>query len=283
MKTKNTKTDELFTDRDKVLEEDKAVELSKVPDYLKDEAKDTMESLGLSQSDVVFNHILLVQALSPQLRDRAFEGLKQGDIINTNGTNYGSTFRFIVLKIWTDRFYKDKATGAVCFSADGKTGGTISPKCIECPNSQFGSAKNGRGVLCPERRSYLILPVDSNNNIMDDPAIMRLKSTKARVAKKINSLILTSSVPMVGRVFKISVVEEEVDKQPFFNFTVESAGYASKTSFAVAKELSELVKNAHKEVIADPDDEIPAVQPELHHIANARYDADVDEDGEIVF
>jgi len=229
--------------------------INEVPEWLKDEKAETMESLGLEQKDVVFNHVLLLQAMSPQLQEDEFVTARQGDIINTSGINYGGEFTFVVLKIWTDRLYKDKKTGVVCFSANGKTGGSVAPTCATCPNAQFGSSVNGRGVLCPERRSYLVIPCDkTTGNFIDDPAIMRLKSTKTKAAKKLNSMILTANVPMTSRMFTVKAVKGVTNGDTYFTFDVVSAGFASKISFLVAKDMAESIKGA-KMVMADAEDD----------------------------
>lgn len=139
--------------------------LAAVPEHLKDvHSREGLENV--SREDLIIPRLTICQSTSPQRKQDKpvfIKGLNDGDLFNTVTQDiYGRSVELIPLMFAKSRIYfRDlkEGGGILCRSLNGIDGGTISPTCAACPNSQFGKDKP---PLCTNFANFPSLLVGEN-------------------------------------------------------------------------------------------------------------------------
>jgi hypothetical protein len=133
---------------------------------------------------------------------------------------------FYSANMFYDRpFDKDQPAAPACF-AMGEIPSTLAPpaevpdrqadSCATCPNNQFGSADNGKGKACRNKRILAILPEDAN----DESEIITLEVPPGSVQKfdgYVAGLAAKHKTVPVGVVTKITLDQAQQYFSPRFD------------------------------------------------------------------
>lgn len=223
-----------------------------VPDFLKgihsSEGFDAMD-----KADLILPRIVVCQAMTPQRKRTSpsfIDGLADGDLFNSvSGQIYGESAEVIPLMFSKSRIYfRDLATGGgiLCQSFNGVNGGTISPTCEACPNSQFSA--DGGSPACNLFYNYpvLILP---NREL----AVLSLKSSSLKIAKRWNSRMkLLGDKPMYAGVYEIRILEQSNQKGTFFSPVINFRRFVDEGEFDFASQTYASLKG--KKIATDETD-----------------------------
>jgi hypothetical protein len=233
--------------------------LAEVPEYLRRAPGEPPAGLeNLERSDMTLPRLALAQALSPQLSEsdpKYIEGLRPGMFFNTiTRENYGKTVQLVPLLFYKTRILfgpLDSGGGLRCQSQDnligiGEPGGT----CIKCPESQFGSARNGegKGTNCNQFFNYAALIVGSDGGVTPEGLLVfSLKSSALKVAKDWNALIRIRNLDIFAGVYEVKSVERKNEVGRWFEPVIQPAGNVTRETYEAAKIAYNAVSELNKE------------------------------------
>lgn len=199
-----------------------------VPEYLKGLGRDGLEDMD--RSDFILPRIAIAQSLSPALNKKKpqyIEGLVVGQMYNTVTKEiYGEEILFVAVLFSKARIYFEdinKGGGIICQSLNGVNGGHLSPaSCDACGHSQF---KDGDTPDCNKFMNYPGFVLDVKTKLPTGMAAVSLKSTGVKIGKQWNSLVRMSNLPFYAKTYKISVFEDTVNTNDFWNYRIQPLGF----------------------------------------------------------
>lgn len=235
-----------------------AQQLAEVPDYLQRAPNEPPAGLeNMDRQDMTLPRLGLAQALSPQLSEsdpKYIDGLRPGMFFNTiTREAYGKTVQLVPLLFYKTRILfgsMDDGGGLRCQSSDnligiGDPGGT----CIRCPNSQFGSARNGegKGTACNQFFNYAALIVNDGGVSPEGLLVFSLKSSALKVAKDWNALIRIRNLDIFAGVYELHSVERKNDIGRWFEPVIQPAGNVTRETYEAAKAAYQAVAQMNRE------------------------------------
>lgn len=233
-------------------------QLAEVPEYLRRAPGEPPQGLeNLERADMTLPRLALAQALSPQLSEsdpKFIDGLQKGMFFNTiTRENYGKTVQLVPLLFYKTRILfgpLDAGGGLRCQSQDnligiGEPGGT----CIKCPESQFGSARNGegKGTNCNQFFNYAALIVNEGSVTPEGLLVFSLKSSALKVAKDWNALIRIRNLDIFAGVYEIRSVERKNEVGRWYEPVIQPAGNVTRETYEAAKLAYGAVAQMNKE------------------------------------
>lgn len=221
-------------------------QIEEVPDYLR--RKDGEPPAGLEnmdRQDMTLPRLGLAQALSPQVSEsdpKAIKELRPGEFFNTiTRERYGRKVQLVPLLFYKTRILfgpMDEGGGLRCQSPDnligiGQPGGT----CVNCPFSQFGSARNGegKGTACNQFFNYAALVVRDGTVSAEGLLVFSLKSSALKVAKDWNALIRIRNLDIFAGVYELTSVERKNDIGRWYEPVINPAGNVTRETYEAAK------------------------------------------------
>jgi hypothetical protein len=232
--------------------------LAEVPEYLRRAPGEPPAGLEqMDRQDMTLPRLALAQALSPQLSEsdpKYIDGLRPGMFFNTiTRENYGKTVQLVPLLFYKTRILfgpLDAGGGLRCQSQDnligiGEPGGT----CIKCPESQFGSARNGegKGTNCNQFFNYAALIVNDGGVSPEGLLVFSLKSSALKVAKDWNALIRIRNLDIFAGVYEIKSVERKNEVGRWFEPVIQPAGNVTRETYEAAKIAYQAVSELNRE------------------------------------
>jgi|SRR6185436_1789963 len=216
------------------------------PDFLKNQTT-SRGSENVKAEDLVIPRLELVQDLSP-CRKKAdpnyIDGCEEGMLYN-NVTRqlYGAETLVVPVyfrKEWL--IWKDRDAG-------GGFRGAF-PSEDEALNAK-AELEDGEECDVVDTAQHFCLLVQPTTGKTEEIVISMAKS-KAKISRKLNSLIRINGGDSFSRVYRISAVAEKNNKnQNYFNFMVSPAGYPSKETYCRAEELYKSIASGKVNVKAD--------------------------------
>lgn len=234
-----------------------SAELQEIPDFLRPHMTGHQAGMeNVDQSDMLMPRLGLCQSLSPQRRktDPAFiPGLEEGHLFNTVSQEiYGTSLQLVALFFFKNRikyFPLDEGGGIDCNSPNAIDGGRISP--IGCGSCRYSSWGNGQvddehGNDAPECTLYhnfmSFLPFVS----FPTPIAVSYKATGLKLSKQLLSSIRVTRMPMYAKVYDVSVVEMQKDKNVWFEKKITPGRFLDKELFT---RMDELFQELHEKDI----------------------------------
>lgn len=222
------------------------------PDYIKKDQARGSEEVGIK--DVALPRLEIIQSQSP-IKDLV-EGATEGHMFNSVTQEIlGDIVYFVPV------YYRMEY---LVWKNQDKGGGFFGSFASEAEAEQRKSQAVEEGED-PDDIEVVDTPV--HYGLMVTPDLSRIEQlvismprTKAKVSRKWNSLIQMSGGDRFSRVYKISTFKDEnKNKQKFFNYTVQPAGFAPKVAYDEAERLYDVFKSgavraAHETVINNGDD-----------------------------
>jgi hypothetical protein len=232
--------------------------LAEIPDWLR--RPEGVPPAGLDaieRSDMTLPRLGLCQALSPQRSEsdpKYIEGLRDGQFFNTITREiYGKKVLLVPLHFYKTRILfgpMDEGGGLRCQSPDnligiGEPGGT----CIQCPNSQFGSARGGegKGTACNQFFNYAALIVKDAHVTPEQLLVVSFKSSALKVAKDWNAFIRIRNLDIFAGVYEFTSVERKNDIGRWYEPVVNMAGNVSREMYEAAKLARSAVAELQRE------------------------------------
>ena len=218
------------------------------------EEQELMEFLGLTgregkelikSDDIVIPRISIVQALSPQVKERT---ANPGDIFNvvtnvnyTQGSKPGETIlKFIPLMFFGTRIMweGDLGTPIECIARDGENGSKYG-NCNSCNFKDFTiNEQNGRSdqPKCTEFKNIMLIPLPDGVSPRDQaPAAFSGKRGSLNAMKQFVTQMMAlryngREVPMYSHTWGLRVVEAKGDKGEYYVPKFEDLGMITDMS-----------------------------------------------------
>lgn len=234
------------------------VNVNEVPEYLRDAIGSNAGQENVSVDDLVIPRINLVQSLSPERdkKDPAYiEGIEEGQIFNSLTREvYGEST--IVVPVMYRREYqvwnKKRTQGGSGFhgsySTDAEAKAVLRTREAEKPDL----AGKLEVVEVPV---MFVMVINSNSH---EQAVISFPRTKAKVARKWNSLIRLGGMAAYAKQYNLHSVEEKNDNGKFYNFGVSAAGFVSREVYQAAAEMYESVVAGKVKAASEADHEAEA-------------------------
>ena len=209
---------------------------------------------AFDSEDLIVPYAKLMQALSPEVKDREKPEIKDGDIINSlTSFNYGTEILFIPLSFQKRRILwitRDNGGGMACQSFNGKNPNTTkySDKCAFCPMKDWGSnemkeksikelgfdEKDISKPLCAMYYTFpsIVLNMESKENQL---IAITLGKTSFKSGKQFINLARSRGGDIFSHAYKLKSVQEKNEKGDFNILSVYPSGEELNE-----KELAEL-------------------------------------------
>lgn len=209
---------------------------------------------NLEMSDVLLPRVKLLQNGSPEVA--IAKTAKAGEIIiGLSGENFGSKGVLITpIMHFRSRIKwvpKDDGGGIDCSSPDAKAprDTKYAQTCSSCTHKDWNNdekKKKDQQPHCTLYENFLVLINDSEN-----PVIIPMEKTKAKVAKKLWSMgALKGNQDMWNFQYKLGVVEEvSSNDEAYWNYTASDSG--KKTSEDVRKKCEQLWESMASKTISE--------------------------------
>jgi hypothetical protein len=218
-----------------------------VPEFLRNEhGNEGLENVD--RNDIILPRLAICQSGTPQRKPSNplyIPGLNEGQFFNTvTNKVYGSKVELIpLLKTQSRIFFRDlnQGGGILCRSFNGIDGGTIAPRCIECPNSAgFPSA-------CTEFKNIVSIVAEDRNMI-----VASFKSTGLSTAKAWLTRMKMMNKPSYVGVYELNLVATKNSKGEFFVPTVAFKRWVNEDEFNYAANEYSGLKG--KKIVVDEED-----------------------------
>lgn len=187
---------------------------------------------NVGTKDLQLPRIDVLQALSPQLKknDADFiEGAEQGMLFNTLTGDVYETLKFIPVfyrKVWL--IWKDRKAG----------GGLRGVYDSEAEAQKFIRSQEDAGQLvAQDTYENLILIVEENGELTE--AILSMAKSKAKVARKFNSVIRLNGGDRFSRVYTLAPAEDQnAAGEDFWNVQIQkNTEWVTEEQYAHAEKL----------------------------------------------
>lgn len=225
------------------------------PDYLPTTSDRGSEGVGME--DLTIPRLDIIQSISPQADEEDPEyipGAKAGTIFN-NVTNqlYGPAVFFVPcfyrkeFNIWKDRNKGGGFAGSFPTEADAKRALAE----LESPDD-YDILDTGVHF------GLLVLPGGTPDAPVVEEVTVSMAKSKAKVSRKLNTLVRMAGGDRFSKVYKLSTVREENNNgDKYHNFKVDAMGYVSKALYKRAEALYEAVASGQKDINRE-EKEVPA-------------------------
>lgn len=222
-----------------------------VPDHLKNRVGDRSGTEGMSRNDMLMPRLGQAQTLSPQMKERKpeyIDGLEIGEFFNTaTGEIYGKSVKVVFLFFFKQRIYFEdvsKGGGIICISANAIDGGRLHPSdCATCEHAQF---IDGEAPDCGMFFNYMSALVREDGTF--EPIVVTFKSTGLKDAKKINSMVRMSNLPMYAKYYQIDSINKVKGDQDWEAMDVKPLSYVEPKLFAQCEEMFNALRDKAIEV-----------------------------------
>lgn len=218
-----------------------------VPDYIKQGQARGSEEVGVK--DIALPRLEIVQSQSP-IKDLV-EGVVEGHMFNSVTQELLGDLVYFVPVYYRMEYlvWKDQDKGGGFFGSF--------PSEAEAEARKHQAVEEGED---PDDIEVIDTPVHYGLMVTPDCSrveqlVISMPRTKAKVSRKWNSMIQLAGGDRFSRVYKISTFKDEnKNKQKFFNYVVQPAGFTPKAVYEEAERNYELfkagaVRAAHETVI----------------------------------
>lgn len=222
-----------------------------VPEHLRDiSGHEGGENIG--RDDVVLPRLAVCQSLSPQ-RDKNnplyIEGLDEGNLFNTITKEiYPAKTSLIPLLYLKSRIYmkpRKDGGGVICQSRNGINGGSLSPTCASCENSQFVNDAKPKCDLYMNMVSLLLPPAVPEPQLV----VFSFKSMALKTARAWVTLLQARNKPFFTQVYSVHTISTTVSKGSFYTPIVDFSRWVSPEELKRAKFEYETLKG--KDIATD--------------------------------
>lgn len=211
-----------------------------LPAHLKDAVGSTEGQENTSADDIAIPRLSLVQALSPvrDKKDDAYiDGIEEGDIYNTITEQIYGTSAIVIPVMYRREYqvWESKRT-----SGSGFYGSFESREVAEKEMKTTEADRDLAGKL-----EVLEVPVFFALVVTDDTTeevVISFPRTKAKIAKKWNSLIRMANMASFAKSYVLASVNDESDQGKYYNFSIKPETFVTAEQYASAQVLYEAVK-----------------------------------------
>lgn len=215
-----------------------------IPDHIKQGMGRGNEAVELS--DLVIPRLEVVQALSPCLKksDPTYiEGSQQGMLYNSVTRQLYSQ-NVVVCPVFFRKEYlvwKDRDSGG------GFRGAFPTMEEAVARISQEEDAKLFQAQETAQQFSLLLDDATGST----EEIVVSMAKTKLKVSRQWNALIRINGNDRFSRLYNVFTVEDSNDKGDFWNFNVQTLGFAPLDVYKKAEALYESVAKGLRKVVAD--------------------------------
>lgn len=210
------------------------------PDYIR--VNGARGSEGVGASDLVIPRLDIVQSLSPYRKKgdpKQIAGVEEGDLVNSvTMVNYGSEVLLVPViyrkeyLVWRDR--KLAETLNINAGQGGFFGAYATPELADKRAKEEGGKE--KAIVVVDTPQNFCLLVNAKTGMAEEIVISMARS-KARPARRWNSLIRLTGGDRFSRVYKMTTVFEKGQKGDYYNFDVTQLGFPSKEIYHQAEKL----------------------------------------------
>lgn len=210
-----------------------------LPAHLKGAVGSNKGQENTSADDIAIPRLSLVQALSPvrdKKEDTYIEGIEEGDIYNTITEENYSTSVVVIPVVYRREYqvWEIKRTAGSGFY------GSFESREV----AEKGMADTMAEPEFDKKLEVLEVPVFFALVVNEDKTeevVISFPRTKAKVAKKWNSLIRMANMASFAKSYTLSSVNDESDQGKFHNFQIKTGGYVDDAQYKAANILYEAV------------------------------------------
>ncbi|WP_373081945.1 hypothetical protein [Zhongshania sp.] len=229
-----------------------------MPAYMKDKMMDQRGNENVGTDDVQLPRIDVLQALSPQIKKSDpdyIDGAEQGMLFNTLTGDLYEELQFIPVYVrkrwllWKDR----KAGGGLRGVADSEAEA----------KAKLAELDDRDQVEIVDTHENIVLIVEKDGTLTE--AIWSLAKSKAKVARKFNSLVRLNGGPRFSRVYTMLPFEDEnAAGEAYWNMAIgKSTQWPTQEQFEYAEALYESISQGSRKVGADYTEEAPAADGDV--------------------
>ena len=222
---------------------------------------------NVTADDVALPFLKVLSPLSPEVVDGT-AGAKAGMIFNTvTGQLYDGTQGLTVIPCLYERKYIEwapRGQGSGAPAAIHSATSDIMTRTFRKPGDSKDYLDNGNYI--ENSAQFYVLVVDEEGTC--NPALIVMKSTQLKKARKWNSMMMTAKMqgkdgpftpPSYAYVYRLTTVKESNDKGSWFGWEVERVGKVEDASqYAMAKSFALSVKQGEVNVKHDQEDGVRA-------------------------
>lgn len=236
------------TGKEVAIKRETGIVLTPPPDYI---GKSGLGFEDIEKEDILLPRIKLLQALSPEVTK---DKMKPGTMINSITQEfYPDEIYFTPLLFKKSRIYfkpREEGGGILCSSQDAKIPTTeiYAKTCMECRYKDWNTEAKTDKDKQPKCTVFYNFPCIVEG--IGQPVALSLCRTKVKIGKLLISLgkYAGGNVDMFALRYKLSIVAEESQFGPYFNFKLEGAGYVTKEQYNVYKNLYQSLSTKKIEV-----------------------------------
>lgn len=216
-----------------------------LPAYIKQDGPGR-GSENVTSDDVQIPRISVLQDLSPQIKDNKPEyipGAKPGMIFNVlTGELFPDGLEFVPVFFEKDHLvWKTR-----------KSGGGLVARC-DTPQEAQALADTKEEYEYVESPNHISLLVKDGNS--DCEVSIPMATSKAKVSRRLNSLIRLNQGDRFSRVYKLIAVEDESPSGEYWNFAVENVGWPSEEVYLAGEALYDSITSGRKRYTTDYSDD----------------------------
>jgi uncharacterized protein YhfF len=221
-----------------------AKKADQMPAYIKQE--EGRGSENVTTDDVQIPRISLIQDLSPQIKatkPEYIEGAKPGMVFNVlTGELYPDGLKFV-----PTFFEKDHLVWKI-----RKAGGGLIARCETAQEAQ-ALADTKEEYEYVEAPNHISILLDADGNPECEVSIP-MATSKAKVSRRLNSLVRLNGGDRFSRVYKLISVEDESPSGEYWNFAIENVGWPSEEAYLAAEKLYDQITSGTKRYSTDYSD-----------------------------
>lgn len=191
--------------------------------------------------DLVLPRLEIVQAMSP-IKDTD-ENAREGYMFNSvTGEIFGDTVYFVPVYYRLEwLIWKDVDSGGGFFGSHASKAEAENRVMEEV--SRNNEDPNLLEIVDTPVQYGLIIKQSGDLKLVAEQVVVSMAKTKAKVSRKLNSLISICGEDRFARVYKLTTFRDENRKgQKFYNYVVAPAGYTPEHIYKQAEELYETFK-----------------------------------------
>ncbi len=216
-----------------------------VPAYLKQDGAGRGNE-NVESQDVQIPRISLLQDLSPQIKEKNAEyidGAKPGMVFNVlTGELFPDGLEFVPVFFEKDHLvWKTR-----------KSGGGLVARC-ETPQEAQALADTEATYEYVESPNHVCILMKDGEP--DCEVSIPMATSKAKVSRRLNSLIRLNQGDRFSRVYKLLAVEDESPSGEYWNFAVENVGWPSEPAYLAAETLYDSITSGRKRYTTDYSDD----------------------------
>jgi hypothetical protein len=224
--------------------------LDERPEFLKRGGSAGRENI--TAEDIILPRLEIVQALSPSLKETApeyIEGARAGDLVNSVTKEiYKRPVRFVPV-LFTKQYnlWKLRNFGGGFLGSYESQGAAFAALADRVPDG----ALHSQYEVLDTPVFYGLIITDTAEGVCIARISVSMAKTKAKHARRLNTLAGMTNEDMFNRVYLLGTVDEKGPKGEYKNYTIEQRGYPTEAVVIAAEAFYKATKTGAARITVD--------------------------------